>query len=77
MQNPPPQSYMLRLWREHHGAPVRITVVLVGQPDERRHFSTLAECFAWLNEQATRPDPPQLVVPGSAPIVAQKHAPEK
>ena len=54
MPRPPPQSYLLRLWREHPDAPMRATLIAVAQPDERRHFDTLESCFAFLREQASQ-----------------------
>ena len=80
MARPPPQSFLLRLWREHATAPIRITVVAVGQPDEHRHFATLAECFAWLYEQSAAPDEPdgsRIRLDGSTAIVSQMEAAEK
>ena len=73
----PPQSYLLRLWREHPGAPVRATLIAVGQPDERCHFDTLEDCFAYLREQTVAPNGPSVHLDGSTPIVAQMEAPEK
>ena len=52
MYRPPPQSFLLRLWREHAGAPLRATLVPVGQPDAPRHFATVAELCAFLRDQA-------------------------
>ena len=52
MHRPQAQSFLLRLWREHPDAPVRITIVPVNQPDERHHFATLDELCAFLRGQA-------------------------
>ena len=52
MNRPPPQSYLLRLWREHPGAPVRATLIAVGQPDEHQHFADLDDLCAFLRAQA-------------------------
>jgi hypothetical protein len=41
---------MLRLWRERSQAPWRVTLIAVAQPDERRQFDTLEDCFAWLRQ---------------------------
>ena len=46
MPEPTHHSYMLRLWREHADAPWRVTLFAVAQPDERRQFDTLEDCFA-------------------------------
>jgi len=53
MPRPPPQSYLLRLWREHPGAPVRATILSVGQPEEQRHFADLDALCAFLRAQAS------------------------
>lgn len=52
MHRPPPQSFLLRLWREHAGAPFRATLVPVGQPDAPRHFATVGELCVFLRELA-------------------------
>ena len=52
MPEPIHHSYMLRLWRERSEEPWRVTLIAVVQPDERRHFDTLASCFAFLRAQA-------------------------
>src|SRR5262245_20301056 len=49
----PPQSYLLRLWREHPDAPVRSIVVPVGQPDAHQHFADLDALCAFLRAQAS------------------------
>ena len=77
MSRPPPQSYLLRLWREQPGGPMRITVVSVSQPGEHRHFGTLAECCAWLHAQADDPSGSSSDSPGNTAIVVRKQAPEK
>jgi len=51
MPRPPPQSYLLRLWREHAGAPVRATILSVGQPEAQQHFATLDALCAFLRAQ--------------------------
>ena len=53
MSRPPPQSYLLRLWREHQGAPLRATLVLVAQPDLQQHFADLEALYAFLQAQAS------------------------
>ena len=45
-------SYLLRLWRNHAGAPMRATLIAVGCPDKPRHFANLDELFVFLNGQA-------------------------
>ena len=52
MARPPPQSYLLRLWREHPAAPVRATLIAVGQPDAHQHFTDLDALCALLRAQA-------------------------
>ena len=73
----PPQSYLLRLWREREAAPLRATLIAVAQPDERRHFDTLEDCFTYLREQAAAPNGPSVHLDASSTIVAQMQAPEK
>jgi hypothetical protein len=52
MTRPSPQSYLLRLWREHAGAPVRITLVPVARPEAHQHFADLDTLCAFLRAQA-------------------------
>jgi hypothetical protein len=52
MPEPTHHSYMLRLWRERSEAPWRVTLLAVAQPEERRQFDTLEDCFAYLRQQA-------------------------
>jgi hypothetical protein len=52
MPHLPPQSYLLRLWREHAGAPLRATLIAVGQPDAHQHFADLDALCAFLRAQA-------------------------
>jgi hypothetical protein len=73
----PPQSYLLRLWRERSEAPWRVTLIMVAQPDQRRQFDTLEDCFAYLREQAAAPNEPSVHPDGSSTIVAQIEAAEK
>ena len=40
MSRPLPQSYLLRLWREQPDAPVRATLIAVGQPEAHQHFAS-------------------------------------
>lgn len=80
MSRPLTQSYLLRVWREQPGAPMRFTIIAVGQPDAHRHFGTLAECFAWLYEQSAAPDEPHgssIHLGGSTTIVSQMEDGEK
>ena len=77
MPEPIHHSFMLRLWRERSEAPWRVTLIAVAQPDERRHFDTLEDCFAWLRQQAAAPSGPGIHLDGSTPIVAQMQAAEK
>lgn len=52
MPRPRTQTYLLRLWREHPGAPVRTTLVYVARPEEQRHFADLEALCAFLRAQA-------------------------
>lgn len=52
MTRPPPQSYLLRLWREHPGAPLRATLVPVATPEAQQHFADLDALCAFLRAQA-------------------------
>jgi len=47
-----PQSYLLRLWREHPDAPMRATLIAVGQSDAHQHFADLNALCAFLRAQA-------------------------
>ena len=42
------QSYLVRLWRDHSGAPWRALVTEVAQPEGRRQFASLDDLFAFL-----------------------------
>jgi hypothetical protein len=77
MPEPTHYSYMLRLWREQSQAPWRVTLFAVAQPDERRQFDTLEDCFAYLRQQAAASNEPSLELDASSTIVAQIEAPEK
>ena len=77
MPEPTHHSYMLRLWRERSQAPWRVTLFAVAQPEERRQFDTLEDCFAFLREQTAALNGPSIHLDGSSPIVAQMEAPEK
>jgi hypothetical protein len=61
MPRPPPQSFLLRLWREQAGAPLRATLVPVAQPAAQRHFADLEALYAFLCEQT-----------GAEPIVSDE-----
>ena len=59
------QSYLLRLWADQAGDPLRATLVPVAQPGVRHHFVSLDELLAFLaaaahgllpSEDAERPD---------------------
>ena len=52
MPHLPPQSYLLRLWREQPGTPTRATLIPVGQPEVQRHFADLDALCAFLRAQA-------------------------
>jgi hypothetical protein len=51
MPRPAPRSFLLRLWREHARAPLRATLVPVGQPAAQRHFATLDALYAFLRAE--------------------------
>jgi hypothetical protein len=53
MTRSPPQAYLLRLWREHPGAPMRATLVPVAGPDEQQHFADLEVLYAFLRAQTS------------------------
>ena len=48
----PPQSYLLRLWRESEAAPLRATLIAVARPGAPHHFASLATLYAFLRSQA-------------------------
>lgn len=52
MARPPPQSYLLRLWREHDDEALRATLIDVAQPAATRHFATIALLLAFLQSEA-------------------------
>jgi hypothetical protein len=52
MSRPSPQSYLLRLWREHADAPMRATLIAVSQPEAQQHFADLEALCAFLRAQA-------------------------
>src|SRR5262249_22407933 len=52
MTKPMQHSYLLRLWRDHAGAPLRATLIAVECPDKPRHFASMDELFAFLIAQA-------------------------
>jgi hypothetical protein len=50
-------SYVLRLWRDHAGAPLRATLIAVGRPDVHHHFNDLDELVSYLIVQISpRPE---------------------
>ena len=50
-------SYLLRLWRDHAGSPLRATLIAIGRPDVHRHFTDLDDLVSYLIAQ-TNPRPP-------------------
>ena len=52
MTRPAPQAYLLRLWREHQGAPLRATLVPVARPEAQQHFADLGSLHAFLCAQS-------------------------
>jgi len=51
MTEPKTRSFLLRLWRDHAGAPWRATLIDGMQPEEQRHFATLDALCAFLSAQ--------------------------
>jgi hypothetical protein len=45
------RAYLIRLWRDHAGAPIRATVISIEQPDKPRHFANPDELVAFLCAQ--------------------------
>jgi hypothetical protein len=52
MTKPLQHSYLLRLWREQAGAPMRVTLIPVESPDKPQHFANLDDLFTLLSAQA-------------------------
>lgn len=52
MRRSPPRSYLLRLWREHAGAPLRATLIAVAPDEAPRHFASLDALHAFLLAEA-------------------------
>lgn len=52
MTRPLLQSFLLRLWREEAGAPLRATLIPIIEPAAPRHFATLEALAAFLRAQA-------------------------
>jgi hypothetical protein len=52
MTKPMQRSYLLRLWRDHVAAPLRVTLIAVERPEEPRHFANLDDLFAFVSAQA-------------------------
>lgn len=73
MPRPPPHSFLLRLWQEQANSPLRVTLIRVGQPDDRHHFETLEACFAFLHEQTGTAEPSESNLPFECgtPILAE------
>ena len=72
MPEPTHYSYMLRLWRERADAPWRVTLIAVAQPDQRLHFDTLEDCFAFLHEQTGSRDGSSIRLHGTSPVASQR-----
>ena len=70
-------SYLLRLWREHQGAPLRVTLIAVAQPDAHQHFADLEALCAFLRAQAATPNGTSVHLDASTTIVAHMEAAEK
>jgi hypothetical protein len=53
MPQPKQHSYLLRLWREHPGAPTRATLIPVGQqPQVPQHFADLESLCVFLRDES-------------------------
>ena len=52
MAEPNQRSFLLRLWRDHAGAPWRTTLIDVAHASEARHFADLDALCAFLRVQA-------------------------
>ena len=52
MPKPMQRSYLLRLWNDHAGTPVRATLITVECPDKPWHFASIDELFAFVSAQA-------------------------
>ena len=48
------QSYLLRVWADRPGVPLRATLVPVGRQEVRYQFASLDELVAFLNNAAQR-----------------------
>jgi len=46
-------AYLLRLWHDHAGAPLRATLIAVGRPDVHRHFTDLDDLLSYLIAQTS------------------------
>ena len=51
MTEPNQHSHLLRLWRDHAGAPWRATLIDTMQPEARRYFATPEACLVFLHGQ--------------------------
>jgi hypothetical protein len=52
------QAYLLRLWRDHAGAPWRATLIDAARTNQQRHFASLDALLAFLMAQADPATPP-------------------
>jgi len=46
------RSYLLRLWNDHAGTPVRGTLIAVECPRKPWHFASIDELFVFVSAQA-------------------------
>ena len=53
------QSYLLRVWADHSGDPLRATLTPVDRQDVRYQFASLDELLEFLNVAAQRPSTAQ------------------
>jgi hypothetical protein len=52
MQRHLTRSYLVRIWRDHALAPLRVTLIAVGHPQEQQHFESLDELLVFLLDQS-------------------------
>jgi len=53
------QSYLLRVWADQPGDPLRVTLVPVGKQDVHYHFASLDELLVFLATTAHGSPPPE------------------
>lgn len=65
MPRSPPQSYLMRLWREHGGASLRATLIAVGRPEAHQYLADMEALCAFLHAQT---DPGAHSTGGQVPL---------